>query len=540
MPKPAERNVSATSEKATVNERLALFASILDSVTMHSVVAEDFAGAILSWNTGARSIYGYESKEMVGKQNCRLLHAPEDLASGRVDKFLNTARQAGMAEQTFQCIRKNGERFSAAITAALRRDPGGTPIGLLSISKDVTNQQKHQQELEQRNKELEEHDRQAQEANRLRGEFLVSMSHRLRTPLNSIIGFAKMVFDGKAGPTTAVQREFLDDIVSSGRHLLQLINNVLDLAKIESGSVYFYPEPVNLNTIAAEVCEMFRVLAANRGIEIQKEIEGSLSSIVIDLTTIKQLLYNFLSNALELAVDGTHTLLRIQPEGAEHFIVEVEASGIGITIGDIRRLLQDFTEPKVSRIEQNQSTDISLALLKRIVEAQGGELGIRSTPGRVSIFWARLLRHFNLVEHDTVGTDKTVHAQKADICILVVDDDPSSLKLAERALAREGYRVLCAPDGEEGLKLIENENPAAIILDLVRNGIDGYEFLRRVRRGAGVQIPVIIWSGKTFTQEQRNRLLRNVNKIVPKGDGGIKEILEELKASHLAPIGPQG
>jgi CheY-like chemotaxis protein len=128
---------------------------------------------------------------------------------------------------------------------------------------------------------------------------------------------------------------------------------------------------------------------------------------------------------------------------------------------------------------------------------------------------------------------KDAQSYTAKICILVVDDDPSSLKLARYALTGEGYHVLCAAEGEEALRLVETARPAAIVLDLVRNGIDGFEFLRRLRRKSGERIPVIIWSGKSFTPDERDRLLRSVNKIVQKGDGGTKEIIEELKAAQL-------
>jgi CheY-like chemotaxis protein len=469
-----------------------------------------------------------------------------------------------------------------------------------------------------------------------------------------------MIFDGKAGATTANQHEFLTDILSSGRHLLQLINDVLDLAKVESGRMDFFPEPVNLNGIVGEVCDILRSLAAKKDIEIRTEIDGSLSGIVIDPAKLKQLLYNYLSNALKFTPDSGTVTVRMKPDGNEHFILEVEDTGIGISTSDLGRLFVEFQQLDASTAKKYQGTGLGLALTKRIVEAQGGEVGVRSSLGSGSTFWARLSRKFRTVEkapgaddvesptaaaggttvlvieddsrerawlikvlsdagyvttaaangaeavhhlratrfdvitldillpdmtaaqvmevireselnHNTpviavsitdrgasvafavrdwlvkpVRRERLLKAVKgacplpnpSDSCVLVVDDDPSSLKLARTVLKGYGYHTLCASDGEEGLKLAETEHPAAIVLDLVTDGVDGFEFLRRLRREVTVRIPVIVWSGKTLAAPDRAWLLRTANKIVPKGDGATEEILKELRA-HSSSLAAQ-
>jgi signal transduction histidine kinase len=338
---------------------------------------------------------------MVGKQNSRILHIPEDVASGRVDALLNTALQTGKAEGTFERVRKNGERFTASVAVTLRRGVNGTPVGFVLISKDITEQKQLEEQLRRKNEELEEQNRRVQEANRLKSEFLANMSHELRTPLNSIIGFSEMIFDGKAGATTANQHEFLTDILSSGRHLLQLINDVLDLAKVESGRMDFFPESVNLNAIVGEVRDILRSLAAKKDIEILTEIDGSLSGIVIDPAKLKQLLYNYLSNALKFTPDSGTVTVRMKPDGSDHFILEVEDTGIGISTVDLGRLFVEFQQLDASTAKKYQGTGLGLALTKRVVEAQGGEVGVRSTPGSGSTFWARLARKFKPVREPT-------------------------------------------------------------------------------------------------------------------------------------------
>src|SRR6266851_3960249 len=182
-----------------LTEATAFLNKVLESSTEYSIIAKDLDGNILAWNEGAKRNYGYNAEEMVGKQNSRILHTPEDVASGRVDALLNTALQTGKAEGTFERVRKNGERFTAAIAVTLRRGVNSTPVGFVLISKDITEQKQLEEQLRRKNEELEEQNRRVQEANRLKSEFLANMSHELRTPLNSIIGFSEMIFDGKAG-----------------------------------------------------------------------------------------------------------------------------------------------------------------------------------------------------------------------------------------------------------------------------------------------------------------------------------------------------
>jgi PAS domain S-box-containing protein len=181
-----------------LTEATAFLNNVLESSTEYSIIAEDLDGNVLAWNEGAKRNYGYNAEEMVGKQNSRILHIPEDVASGRVDALLNTALQTGKAEGTFERVRKNGERFTASVAVTLRRGVNGTPVGFVLISKDITEQKQLEEQLRRKNEELEEQNRRVQEANRLKSEFLANMSHELRTPLNSIIGFSEMIFDGKA------------------------------------------------------------------------------------------------------------------------------------------------------------------------------------------------------------------------------------------------------------------------------------------------------------------------------------------------------
>ncbi len=184
-------------------EQAAFLRSILESSTEYSIIAKDLDGTIEAWNEGARRVYGYASEEMVGKQSSVILHAPEDVASGRVRKLLDTALRSGKAEGVYDRIRKSGQRFTASVAVTLCRGADGSPIGYVHISKDITEQKRLEEQLKRKNEELEEQNRRVQEANRLMSEFLANMSHELRTPLNGIIGFSELMHDAVVIAITA-------------------------------------------------------------------------------------------------------------------------------------------------------------------------------------------------------------------------------------------------------------------------------------------------------------------------------------------------
>ncbi len=246
--------------------------------------------------------------------------------------------------------------------------------------------------LEQANRELALAKEQAEQSNRFKSSFLANMSHELRTPLNAIIGFAELLYDGHVRPEAPQHKEFLGDILSSGRHLLQLINDVLDLSKVEAGKLLFQPEPVALEPFVAEVIVAFRTAAADKHIRIDITVDTTLGQIEIDPARLKQILYNYVSNALKFTPPGGRIAVRAQPEADRAFRLEVEDSGIGIGAEEINRLFAEFEQLDAGAAKKHAGTGLGLALTKRLVEAQGGSVGVRSLPGSGSIFHAVLPR----------------------------------------------------------------------------------------------------------------------------------------------------
>jgi signal transduction histidine kinase len=240
--------------------------------------------------------------------------------------------------------------------------------------------------------DLDVENRRAQAANRMKSEFLANMSHELRTPLNAIIGFAKLMVHGKVGPVSPQHKEFLHDILTSSDHLLQLINDVLDLAKVEAGKMEFHPERIDLPHLLGEVEGILHPVAAAKQIAIETTIDPACQSLFLDAGKLKQVLYNYLSNALKFTGEHGRVQVRVLSDGARTLRIEVEDSGIGICADDIGLLFSEFNQLDSSIGKRYQGTGLGLALTRRIVEAQGGTVGARSALGQGSVFHVVLPR----------------------------------------------------------------------------------------------------------------------------------------------------
>jgi len=352
-------------------------------------------GRILLVNAQTEKLFGYTRDELMG-QPIEIL-VPERFRQkhpGHRTGYFSSpkARPMGAGLDLFG-RRKDGTEFAAEISLGPIETPDGTLV--TAAIRDVT----------ERKRDMEEQNRRMQEANRLKSEFLANMSHELRTPLNAIIGFSKLLHAGKAGSLTETQTEYLGDILTSSGHLLQLINDVLDLAKVESGRTEIHVEKVDLAKLASEVKDILRGLAAERHIQLVVDVSSEPPIVFVDPRMLKQVLYNYLSNALKFTPEGGRVAMRILPEGEDRFRVEVEDTGIGIKRADMSRLFVEFQQLDSSSAKRYPGTGLGLALTKRIVEAQGGTVGVTSVPGRGSTFTAVLPREVKGTDAES-GTPK--------------------------------------------------------------------------------------------------------------------------------------
>ncbi len=368
------------------------------------------------------------------------------------------------------------------------------------------------EELDRRGRELAQANVRILEANRAKSQFLANMSHELRTPLNSIIGFSEILGDKLEGRIEPRFVRFLHNILSSGRHLLGLINDILDLSKIEAGKMDLVFEPVSIHDVVHGVESVMHGIASRRRIHIVMEIEPGLPVIVADPPRIKQVLYNLLSNAVKFSRDGSEVRLRVRAVGAEEsglpgraIFIEVMDRGIGIRSDDQQMIFEEFRQVDGGSTRNMGGTGLGLALVKRFAEMHGGRVEVESEPDHGSLFRVVLPVDASAATNrresgEPISFNFTrAEAREAFLdgarTVLVAEDDDVFFRGLAGDLEAAGYRVVRARNGDEVVDMAVAEGAVAISLDLVLPGRDGWEVLKELKsdpRTSGM--PVIIVS----------------------------------------------
>jgi len=367
---------------------------------------------------------------------------------------------------------------------------GEAPGFVVGVVIDITGR-KQAEELRLHSVRLEAQNRQIQEANRLKSEFLANMSHELRTPLNAVIGFAEILRGSAAVLPEAKRAEYLNHIADGGRHLLRLINDVLDLAKVESGKFVLAPEPLQLPQLVREVVGVLRPEAARKGVALGATVDPSLGEVVLDAGRLKQMLYNLLSNAIKFTASGGRVELRALPEG-ERLRIEVEDTGIGIAAGDLPKLFSQFQQVHVGPAKEFGGTGLGLALTRHLAELHGGSVGVRSTPGVGSVFFLLLPRRLDATPPAPSESRPPAATPDAPL-VLVIEDDVSDQAQLTRILHSAGCRVEVAASAESALRMASARRYDAITLDLLLPDRSGLEVLDSLRaNGLNRDTPVVV------------------------------------------------
>jgi PAS domain S-box-containing protein len=341
--------------------------SLIES-NIDALITTDPSGIITDVNKQMEALTGSTRDELIGAPFKSYFTDPERAEAGI--KLVLSEKKVTDYELT-ACAR-DGKNTVVSYNATTFYDRDRKLQGVFAAARDVTERKRFEQSL--------------QEANRMKSEFLANMSHELRTPLNGIIGFSEFLIDEKPGPLQPKQKEYMGDVLNSARHLLQLINDVLDLAKVEAGKMELHPEIFPVFKAVEEVAAVIKGIAQKKRIIVGIEIGADLDAVTLDQHKFKQVLYNLLSNAVKFSDDGGKVDIHARRLDLHRLEVQVRDTGIGIKAEDIHRLFTEFEQLDSGTARRFEGTGLGLALTKKIVEFQSGHINVESEPGKGSVF----------------------------------------------------------------------------------------------------------------------------------------------------------
>jgi PAS domain S-box-containing protein len=533
--------LTGSAHEAALLKAGSLQKAILNSANF-SIIATDEKGIIQLFNVGAERMLGYRADEVVNRFNPSDIHDPEEvMARARALSLeLDTPIAPGFEALVFKASRgiedvydltyvcKNGSRFPAVVSITALRDDYDGIIGYLLIGAD--NSLRKQVEAELTNAKAA-----AEKASVAKSDFLSSMSHELRSPLNAILGFAQLM-ESDVVPQTASQKVSTGQILQAGWYLLDLINEILDLALVESGKMLLSQEPMALNEVLADCHAMIEPQAQKYGINLSFCRFASPCFILADRTRVKQILINLLSNAIKYNTPGGAVIVDCEAVSAERVRISVTDTGAGLPPAKLAQLFQPF-----NRLGQEDSgeegTGIGLVMTKRLAELMGGAIGVESTVGRGSVFWVELLRASEpQLAADAVEAQAQAPAyirhDPALRTVLYIEDNPANLKLVEQLIARRpSTRLLGARDATFGIQLAREQLPDVILMDINLPGISGIRALRILREDVLTQhIPIVAVSANAMPHDIRKGLEAGFFRYVTKPIK-VNEFMEVLDAA---------
>jgi PAS domain S-box-containing protein len=453
---------------------------IIESVVDYAILTLDQHGTVTSWNAGAERIKGYRAEEILGRHFSQFYPAA-DVQAGKPQHELEVAAAEGRLLDEGWRVRKDGSTFWAHVAITALRDEAGTLLGFAKVTRDMTAHKRAQEQLLVAKEE-------AERSNRFKDQFLSTMSHELRTPLNAVLGFSDLLSEESYGPLNERQARYVNHINKGGHHLLRLINDILDLSKIEAGRLQLAIENVPVNRTFAEVFDTLRPLAEKKSQKFVLSASANLN-VMADTTRFKQILLNLIGNSVKFTPDGGK--IELDARKVDQTVrIEVRDSGPGIPLEEQRRIFEAFY--RLTQTDKAaEGTGLGLAITQRLVELHGGKLGLDSQPGAGSCFYFTLplAPTFEACEPAAAkGRTKSLASGR----ILVIEDDLTAAHLLQSQLTSAGYEVILS-GAQNALEMAASLCPAAITTDIVMKPISGWELLSNLKSDARTSaIPVIV------------------------------------------------
>ncbi|MGM0676274.1 MAG: ATP-binding protein [Pseudomonadota bacterium] len=524
----------------SVGERLRWQTQAMEAMVNGIAIADATQpdGPLVYVNPAFERMTGYRAEEVLGT-NCRFLQG-DDRDQPGIRELRDAVAEGRATKVLIRNYRKNGELFWNEFSISPVRNDAGVVTHFVGIQQDVT-------ELIQTMEALRQAKSDADRANQAKSEFLSRMSHELRTPMNAVLGFAQLLeFDPDLG---SEQRENVEEIIRGGRHLLDLINEVLDLAKVESGRVELSPEPVALQGLLQECGALVEPLARERDLEIQIGQALPDHYVHADRVRLKQILINLLSNAIKYNRPQGRVTLDLEPamEVNSGLRILVSDTGRGIPNERITELFEPFTR-LLEDEHKVEGSGIGLAITQRLVHLMGGCLGAVSQVGEGSTFWVELPQSIATDEtpgrQAPSGTVESTSGQPGAVRkILQIEDNFANLRLLERLLKRhDDFSVLSTEDPYIGLELAREHCPDVIILDIQLARLDGFKVLERLREAATTRhIPVVALTANATEPDRQRGLAAGFDAYLTKplnlGEllDTIRNVLSQDRANRPGP-----